>query len=57
MKPRKQTRTSRIMVPTDFSPGSAEVLESAIALAKRLKADLILAHVIEPFPYNNGGLP
>lgn len=53
MKPRKQTRTiSRIMVPTDFSPDSAEALEYAIALAKQLKADLILAHVIEPFPYN-----
>jgi len=43
MKPRKQTRTiSRIMVPTDFSPGSAEALEYAIALAKREGADLIV---------------
>lgn len=38
MKPRRQTRTiSRMMVPTDFSPGSVEALEYAIALAKRVK--------------------
>lgn len=43
---------SRILVPTDFSACSIEALEYAIALAKPLKADLILAHVIEPFPYN-----
>lgn len=42
---------SRILVPTDFSDCSAEALDDAIALAKVFQADLILVHVIEPFPY------
>lgn len=42
---------SRILVPTDFSECSTAALEYAISLAKPLRADLILTHVIEPFPY------
>lgn len=54
MKQQKKQNTtiSRILVPTDFSTCSTEALEYAMALAKPLKADLILAHVIQPFPYN-----
>lgn len=53
MKPRKKQNRiiSRILVPSDFSECSAEALEYAMALAKPLRADLILVHVIEPFPY------
>ena len=52
MKKKREKRViSRILVPTDFSECSAGALEYAIALAKPLQADLILAHVIEPFPY------
>lgn len=45
-------RVSRILVPTDFSECSVAALDYAVALAKPLNADLILVHVIEPFPYN-----
>lgn len=50
---KKQNKSiSRILVPTDFSECSAAALDYAVALAKPLNADLILAHVIEPFPYS-----
>lgn len=39
---------SRILVPTDFSDRSAAAFRYAIALAKPLKAHLILVHVIDP---------
>ena len=49
----KQNSTiSRILVPIDFSACSTAALDYAVALAKPLNADLILIHVIEPFPYN-----
>lgn len=52
MKQRKEKNViSRILVPTDFSERSTEALEYAISLAKSLHADLILVHVLEPFPY------
>ena len=43
---------SRIQVPLDFSDCSTAALDYAVALAKPLNADLILTHVIEPFPYS-----
>ncbi|TAK10397.1 MAG: universal stress protein [Candidatus Manganitrophaceae bacterium] len=53
MKHKKKEKViSRILVPTDFSDCSTEALEYAVSLAKPLQADLILAHVIEPFPYS-----
>src|SRR3990167_2415977 len=51
MKMEKGPDIRTILVPTDFSPCSRAALEYAIMTAKRFKADLILIHVIEPFPY------
>ncbi|MCG3117448.1 MAG: universal stress protein [Candidatus Manganitrophus sp. SA1] len=53
MKQNKRVKSdvSRILVPTDFSECSSDALDYAMALAKPLNAELILAHVIEPFPY------
>lgn len=50
-KEKKEKLISWILVPTDFSECSTEALEYAMSLAKPLQADLILTHVIEPFPY------
>lgn len=49
-KGKKEKLISRILVPTDFSECSTEALEYAMSLAKPFQADLILTHVIEPFP-------
>ena len=51
MKMGKGPDIRTILVPTDFSSCSGAALEYAIMTAKRFKADLILIHVIEPFPY------
>ena len=48
---------SRLLVSTDFSDCSAAALQYAIALAKRMKAHLILVHVIEPSDHLAEGLP
>ena len=40
-----------ILVPVDLSPRSVPVAEHAVHMAERFGSDLILAHVIEPFPY------
>ncbi|HZR45661.1 MAG TPA: universal stress protein [Candidatus Manganitrophaceae bacterium] len=48
----ERSAVSRILVPTDFSDCSVAALDYAVALAKPFNADLILVHVIEPFPYN-----
>jgi len=48
---RARIRIKNILVPTDFSERSLEVLALAPALAKQFRADLHLAHVYEPdFP-------
>ncbi|HET7105352.1 MAG TPA: universal stress protein [Candidatus Acidoferrum sp.] len=42
---------SKIMVTTDFSEVSDRALDYAIALARRYDADIYLAHVITPDPF------
>ena len=39
---------TRILAPVDFSRPSLDSLECAIHLAHRLRADLVLVHVVEP---------
>ncbi|WP_284614759.1 universal stress protein [Aquabacterium humicola] len=41
---------TRILVPTDGSPCSERGLREAIALARQLKASLVLLHVVNDFP-------
>jgi nucleotide-binding universal stress UspA family protein len=41
-----------ILVPTDFSPGSAEAMEYAIGLAVLCSARLVFLHVLEPAVYS-----
>jgi nucleotide-binding universal stress UspA family protein len=43
-------RPQRILVPTDFSPGSASAVEHAVGLACRCGATLTLLHVIDINP-------
>jgi nucleotide-binding universal stress UspA family protein len=40
----------KILVPVDFSEGSNEALEYATALSRQSDAELLLLHVIEPYP-------
>ena len=42
----------KILVPTDFSPPSEQAVRYAAMMAKRFKAQLILLHVNEPYPYS-----
>jgi nucleotide-binding universal stress UspA family protein len=37
----------KILVPTDFSPGAAEALEQAVALASQHKATVTVLHVVD----------
>ena len=37
----------KILVPTDFSESSQWALETAIGIAKKTKAEIVLLHVIE----------
>jgi nucleotide-binding universal stress UspA family protein len=48
----KQASIKRIMVPTDFTDFSKRAMEYAKMIAKKLNADLLLVHVIEPFTYS-----
>ena len=41
-----------ILVPTDFSAGSAAALEYALGLAMKLGAKLVMVHVMEPTVYS-----
>lgn len=47
------TNFKHILVPTDFSPSSAEAIELAIEMATRFNAELTLLHVWElpVYPY------
>jgi universal stress protein A len=40
--------TKRILVPTDFSPASSEALSYAMTLARPMRAEIVLLHVVEP---------
>lgn len=44
---RKASFFTRILLPTDFSPGAEQALEHALALAGRHGASLVLLHVVE----------
>ena len=45
------TDLNKILVPTDFSPASAEALKQACALAEALHAELCVLHAVEqPYP-------
>ena len=40
----------KILVPTDFSEHSNKALEYAVAFAKQFGAELMLVHVVRPYP-------
>lgn len=46
--PRYRLRLRRVLVPIDFSLGCKHALASALPLARRLGARLLLLHVVEP---------
>jgi nucleotide-binding universal stress UspA family protein len=43
-------RIRRILFPTDFSKYSLDTLDTAIDIAKRFRASLVLLHVVEDLP-------
>src|SRR5258706_14830568 len=43
----KMDKVSKILVPVDFSPESAQALRNAVALARKTAAQLIALHVID----------
>jgi universal stress protein A len=45
----------RILVPVDFSDPSLQALDYAIELGRRLKAELIVLHAVEPVYYPTAG--
>jgi nucleotide-binding universal stress UspA family protein len=47
----RRVSISKIMVTTDFSPVSDRALDYAIALASRYDAQIYIAHVITPDPF------
>jgi len=49
------TRFRRILHPTDFSPASRAALTKAVELARASRAELILAHVLQPVMPMMGG--
>ena len=53
------TSIDKILCPLDFSEHSQVALEHAESLAKRLDAELVLAHVVEPaiYPVAFGAVP
>jgi nucleotide-binding universal stress UspA family protein len=44
-------RLKKILVPVDFSDCSKKALQYAITFAKQFGGELILLHVIEPYPF------
>lgn len=47
-------KATKILVPTDFSTGGQQALQTAVSLAREQQAELILVHVEEP-PMAYGG--
>jgi nucleotide-binding universal stress UspA family protein len=47
-------RFNRLLVPLDFSPGSLQTLDYAVAWATRFGGRVSLQHVIEPDPFLRG---
>lgn len=48
-------RFERIVVPVDFSPPSMRALETAIELAKPLRAELLVVHALQRLDYVAAG--
>lgn len=48
---KKVLQIRKILVPTDFSPHSDQAVDYAAMIAKAFKANIVLMHVTEPFPY------
>jgi nucleotide-binding universal stress UspA family protein len=44
-------RLKKILVPTDFSDGSAKAVDYALAFAQPSGAEIILLHMVEPISY------
>lgn len=51
-KPSTRQAIRKILVPTDFSPHSERAADYAAMLADGFQAEIVLLHVIEPFPYS-----
>ncbi|PYT68629.1 MAG: hypothetical protein DMG39_20475, partial [Acidobacteria bacterium] len=47
----KKVSLTKILVTTDFSPGSDRALDYALALARRYDARIYLTHVLAPDPF------
>jgi len=49
---------NKILVPTDFGPASKEALETALALAKKFEASIVLMHAyqVPTYAYTSGAL-
>ncbi len=50
LKPRAHFRIRKILVPVDFSEPSQKAAQYALALAEDYGAELVLLHVVEPYP-------
>ncbi|MCG3116968.1 MAG: universal stress protein [Candidatus Manganitrophus sp. SA1] len=51
-KPSTRQAIRKILVPTDFSPHSEQAADYAAMLADGFQAEIVLLHVVEPFPYS-----
>ncbi len=54
---KSEARVTRILLPTDFSPGAAPALRWAAALSRAFSAELILLHVLDMSIAALAGLP
>lgn len=50
LKPHPNFRLQKILVPIDFSVCSEKAVQYALALAQEFGAELILTHVVQPYP-------
>lgn len=50
LKPHPNFRLKKILVPVDFSDRSRKALQYALGMAEEFQAELILVHVVQPYP-------
>ena len=50
LKPHPDFRLQKLLVPIDFSPPSEKALQYALSIAKEFHGEIILAHVVQPYP-------